>query len=175
MDILAHGLWGGVSLGWKRKYGWAFLFGVLPDLLAFGPFFIFRLVSGTMQFGKPEIALIPQVVFTAYNFSHSLFTAGLILLVIRFVISKELFVAALAYPLHILLDIPTHDRTFFPTPFLFPVSDFRIDGISWGNAYFMIFNYAALLTVYFFYFRTKAKRKILSKETAATSPTGRGP
>src|SRR4030065_1104639 len=98
MDIVAHVLWGGVSFGWKRKYGWAFLFGVLPDLLAFGPFFVYRLISGTLKFGKPEIALIPQVVFTAYNFSHSLFTAGLILLVIRFVISNELFRAALASP-----------------------------------------------------------------------------
>src|SRR3989304_3671338 len=127
-----------------------------------------------MKFGKPETALIPQVVFTAYNFSHSLFTAGLILLVIRFVISKELFAAALAYPLHILLDIPTHDKTFFPTPFLFPVSDFRIDGISWGDTYFMISNYAALLTVYFFYFRAKARRKIAAEKEVTTSPTDAG-
>jgi len=159
MDILAHGLWGGAAFGWKRKYFWAFLFGMLPDLLAFGPFFVYRLISGTLKFGKPEIAAIPAAVFTAYNFSHSLFTAAAILLLVRFVISKELFIAAWAYPLHILLDIPTHDKTFFPTPFLFPVSNFRIDGISWGNKYFMLSNYAALLAVYFIYFRYRARKK----------------
>jgi len=153
MDILAHGLWGGVAFGWKKKYGWAFSFGVLPDLLAFGPFFIYRLFAGTTTFGKPELSAIPPAVFTAYNFSHSLFTAIAILLVIRFLISKELAAAALAYPLHILLDIPTHDKTFFPTPFLFPVSDYRVDGFSWGNAYFMIFNYTSLAAGYYLYFR----------------------
>lgn len=158
MDILAHGLWGGVSFGWRRKYGWAFLFGVLPDLLAFGPFFVYRLLAGTLKFGKPEIASIPTAVFTAYNLSHSLFTAALIFLIIRFAISKELAVSALAYPLHILLDIPTHDKMFFPTPFLFPFSDFRVDGFSWGNKYFMVVNYTAILTAYFFYFQARAKR-----------------
>ncbi len=162
-------------MGWKRKYGWAFLFGVLPDLLAFGPFFIFRILSGTLKFGKPEIAAIPPAVFTAYNFSHSLFTAGLILLVIRFVISKELFIAALAYPLHILLDIPTHDKTFFPTPFLFPVSNFRIDGISWGNTYFMIFNYTSLAAGYYLYFRYRPQRKQALKQTISAAPAGKEP
>ncbi len=159
MDILAHGLWGGAAFGWKRKYFWAFLFGMLPDLIAFGPFFVYRILSGTLKFGKPEIASIPPAVFTAYNCSHSLFTAAAILLLMRFAISKESFISACAYPLHILFDIPTHDKTFFPTPFLFPLSNFRIDGISWGNKYFMLSNYAALLTVYFIYFRYKARKK----------------
>ena len=150
-------------MGWKRKYWWAFLFGMLPDLLAFGPFFAYRILSGTLKFGKPEIVSIPSAVFTVYNFSHSLFTAAAILLLMRFVISKELFISACAYPLHILLDIPTHDKTFFPTPFLFPLSNFRIDGISWGNKYFMLSNYAALLIVYFLYFRYKAKKKSENK------------
>jgi len=160
MDILAHGLWGGAAFGWKRKYGWAFLFGMLPDLSAFGPYFVYRILSGTLKFGKPEIASIPSAVFIAYNFSHSLFTAAAVLLLVRFAISKELFISACAYPLHILCDIPTHDKTFFPTPFLFPVSDFRVNGISWGNKYFMLINYAALLTAYFIYFRYKAKEKV---------------
>jgi hypothetical protein len=163
MDILAHGLWGGAVFGWKRKYLLAFLFGMLPDLLAFGPFFIYRLLSGALKLGKPEIALIPPAVFTAYNFSHSLLTAAAILPLVRFVISKELYLSACAYPLHILLDIPTHDKTFFPTPFLFPISNLRIDGISWGNKYFMLGNYAALLTVYFMYFRYKTKKKSENK------------
>lgn len=146
-------------MGWKRRFFWAALFGMLPDLLAFGPFFIYRMLSGTFVWGRPEVSSIPGAVFMAYNFSHSLFTAAVMWLLIRYAVSKELTLAAWAYPLHILLDIPTHDRSFFPTPFLYPLLDVKVDGISWANPYFMIFNYTALLTVYFFYFRARAKRR----------------
>ncbi len=50
--------------------------------------------------------------------------------------------------LHILIDIPTHSYKFFPTPFLWPVSDLKIDGISWGTQWFMILNYGSLLILY---------------------------
>jgi hypothetical protein len=159
MDILAHGLWGGAAFGWKRKYGWAFLFGVMPDLLAFGPFFIYRLIAGAFKFGKPEISSIPQIVFTSYGLSHSLFTAAILFLVIRFLIAKELSIPASAYPLHILLDIPTHDISFFPTPFLYPLFDVRVDGFSWGHPVFMLVNYTTLAAVYYFLFRWRIKRK----------------
>jgi len=159
MDILAHGLWGGAAFGWKRKYGWAFLFGALPDLLAFGPFFIYRLARGAFKFGRPEISSIPQIVFTSYNVSHSLFTAAIIFLVIRFLISKELSIAASAYPLHILLDIPTHDISFFPTPFLYPLLNAKVDGFSWGHPTFMIVNYSALVTIYYFLISWRIRRK----------------
>ncbi len=42
MDIFSHGLYGGVAFGRisKRDYITAFLFGIAPDLLAFGTFFL---------------------------------------------------------------------------------------------------------------------------------------
>ena len=171
MDILAHGLWGGVIFGWRNKFFWAALFGMLPDLLAFGPFFIYRIASGTFSFGKPELNSIPQIVFTSYNISHSLFTGLVIFLVVRFLVSKELSVAAGAYSLHILCDIPTHDQTFFPTPFLFPLSDVKVDGISWANRYFMLGNYLALIVAYWFYF---AGRRKIKRESIYPSPEERG-
>ncbi len=52
MDIVSHGLWGGAAFGRKNKKSFwvAFLFGVLPDLLAFGPFFI-GIQSGRRRLG----------------------------------------------------------------------------------------------------------------------------
>jgi hypothetical protein len=50
--------------------------------------------------------------------------------------------------LHILLDIPSHTTRLYPTPFLWPLSDFTVDGISWGRPWFMALNYGALLTVF---------------------------
>jgi hypothetical protein len=162
MDIVAHGLWGGVVFGWRRKFFWAFLFGVLPDLLAFGPYFLYTLITGTLAMGKPEISAVPSFVFISYDISHSLIVAVLLLLLVRFVISKKYAISFLAYPLHILLDIPSHDRAFFPTPFLYPLSDFVIDGIPWSNPYFMAFNYLSLTTAFFLYFRRRSRRKRLN-------------
>ena len=55
----------------------------------------------------------------------------------------------LGWALHILIDIPTHVLAFFPTPFLFPISEYRFSyGIQWSNIYFMIINYTLLLFVW---------------------------
>ncbi|GAG43186.1 unnamed protein product, partial [marine sediment metagenome] len=54
---------------------------------------------------------------------------------------------------HILLDIFTHTKTFFPTPIFWPFSNFSFSGINWANKWFMLFNYAVLLFMYLvFYF-----------------------
>jgi len=50
--------------------------------------------------------------------------------------------------IHILIDIPSHSEVFYPTLFLWPLSDVRFDGVSWGNKQFMITNYSCLLMVF---------------------------
>ena len=50
--------------------------------------------------------------------------------------------------IHILTDVPTHTATFYPTLFLWPLSDWRFDGVSWGNLPFIVTNYTFLLAVY---------------------------
>jgi membrane-bound metal-dependent hydrolase YbcI (DUF457 family) len=71
----------------------------------------------------------------------------------------------LAWPLHILVDIPTHSSQFFPTPFLWPVSDFYINGVSWGQPIIFIPNAILIvcLYVYYFFFSKKAREARLSK------------
>jgi hypothetical protein len=36
MDVISHGLWGGVAFGRKNKkyFWWSFGFGIMPDLLS---------------------------------------------------------------------------------------------------------------------------------------------
>lgn len=53
-----------------------------------------------------------------------------------------------AWGLHILTDIPTHRRAFFPTPFLWPFSNYTVDAISWANPWFFFANLVALAVVY---------------------------
>ena len=47
MDIISHGLWGGIAFGRKRRslFWWSFGFGVMPDLFSFGIF------TGMVQLG----------------------------------------------------------------------------------------------------------------------------
>ncbi len=50
--------------------------------------------------------------------------------------------------IHILMDIPTHSGQLYPTLFLWPLSDWYVDGNSWGNRRFMVANYLSLLIVF---------------------------
>jgi hypothetical protein len=50
--------------------------------------------------------------------------------------------------IHIVMDIPTHSKTLYPTLFLWPLSDCFFDGDSWGNMPFIITNYTSLLIVF---------------------------
>ena len=149
MDIFAHGLWT-FAVFHKKKYVWlAVLFGVLPDLLSFGILFVSNLLRKGLSFprGPPPVETLPKWLFSAYNMTHSLFVFGLVFLLI-FLITKQWFWPLTAWAIHILIDIPTHSTRFFPTPFLWPVSDFRFNGISWATPWFMLINYGALLVVF---------------------------
>ena len=146
MDTLAHGLYGGMIAGWKRRFGLAFLFGIAPDLLSFGPYIAMRVISGTFQQGRPSLASIPDWVYWAYDVTHSLIIMGAVLALIWY-INRAFAVTFSAWIIHILFDIPTHSKEFFPTPFLWPLSSYTVDGFSWGQSWFMLVNYSALLTL----------------------------
>ena len=158
MDIFAHAFWT-YALFHKKKYKWtATLFGVLPDILSFGFYFLYLVFTG-FTFVRNEGA-IPGYVFTLYNVTHSFFIFLITVLVIYFILKKFPWLM-LGWGLHILIDFPTHTREFFPTPILWPISDFNINGIAWSNKWFMIINYSALVIVYswIFYKMNKNKKK----------------
>jgi hypothetical protein len=154
VDIFAHGLWASAAArGTNRKIrrriraGWAAFFGVFPDFFAFTIPFVTMLIqrlSGTPAAGHPPRL---ELAWQLYQISHSLFVFsaafGLVWL-----IRRRPVLEMLGWPLHILIDIPSHTLRFFPTPFLWPVSSYHFDGISWGNRWFMLVNYSAILAVY---------------------------
>jgi hypothetical protein len=63
----------------------------------------------------------------------------------------------LGWALHILIDIPSHSLRFFATPFLWPLSGYSVDGIPWGNRWYMLINYSALVIVYLLLWRTSRR------------------
>ena len=158
MDTLAHGLWGGMIGGWRKRFGLAVLFGIAPDLLSFGALTVVWVVQGQFQPGRPSVSTIPQWVHVSYDFTHSLVIIGAVWAVLWWW-KRELAVPFIAWPLHILFDIPTHTREFFPTPFLFPISDYTFNGFSWGQRWFMILNYSCLAALSLFWATNRYRRR----------------
>ncbi len=160
MDFISHGLYGGIAFGRrsKRQYLTAFIFGMIPDLLSFGPFFIMSFLGITKRLsfssGPPSPALIPTYVHVLYNITHSLVIAFLIIGIASLVFGRRIWPLG-AWPLHVLMDIPTHTSAFFPTPFLWPISNFTFSGISWASPIVFIPNVLVLVTLYFVFFLTR--------------------
>lgn len=162
MDILSHGLWGGVAFGRKNKksYWLSFLFGVLPDFFVFRPLFIQNIFLHGFEFGQPPDGItVPTYVYDRYEVTHSLVIFALVFCIVWLIRKRPLWELG-AWGLHILVDIPTHSDRFFPTPFLWPLSDVHIDGHSWGTPEVFIPNVGALVFVYvLWWWRTRSKRE----------------
>jgi hypothetical protein len=164
MDVVSHGLWSGAIYNRSRHIWRALFFGTAPDVFSFGVLTVTYLFANGLS--RPEYAhseppdpsLVPQYVHGLYNVTHSL-----VIFLIAFVgvswLAKRMFWEMTAWGLHILIDIPTHSYRFFPTPFLWPVSDYTFDGISWGVAWFMVLNYSAIVVTYAILFYRMGKRR----------------
>lgn len=185
MDIFAHTLWAaaGAREGNKiiekknKKFQinilWTGFWGVFPDFFAFAiPFFIrfYHVFTGSVLLSnfwqRPEEGVLQQgadLAHNLYQYSHSLVIWAVVFCIVWFIYKRpryELF----GWALHILIDIPTHVLAFYPTPFLFPISDYRFPyGMQWSNRYFMIINYALLLVVWGRFLVIDFKGKYLSK------------
>ena len=144
----------------RVSVGWAAFWGVFPDLFAFSLPFIFRFYYALSGDGPWSVFFVrPRggvggaedgfaISHTLYQYSHSLVIWAVVFLIVWFIFKRPRY-ELLGWALHILIDIPTHMLAFYPTPFLFPISDYRFaHGISWGTQWFMIINYSALLLVW---------------------------
>lgn len=154
----------------------AIFWGVFPDLFAFVipiVLVMFDIITGKADysnFPRPETLepaeqnTVPafRLLSLLYSISHSF----VIFLIILAVISVFIFIARRAseagknfrvpwelasWPLHILIDIPTHSTQFYSTPFLWPISDFKINGISWSTPWFLELNYLIIFIIILLY------------------------
>lgn len=144
MDVFAHALWAAAAArAGKEKAApeirlrWAAAFGVFPDLFAFA---------------LPVVAAFPHhpdhgLAWRLYQLSHSLFVFAAAFGLVWWFRGRPLY-EMLGWLLHILIDIPSHTTAFFPTPFLWPVAHYYVNGISWANRVFMLVNYSAIALAY---------------------------
>tara|TARA_B100000427_G_scaffold29513_1_gene21606 strand:- start:201 stop:686 length:486 start_codon:yes stop_codon:yes gene_type:complete len=159
LDTFSHALWGKGFFGYRGHPYWSLFFGALPDLFSFGIYFFINLFfnfSG-FKFGKPELEDLPDWLFILYDISHSLIPAAIIISIVYFFLNKHFAFAMLAWPLHILLDLPFHTADFFPTPILWPILDVKFDGVSWANPYVWFSNVAGLVIIYIYRYRFSKK------------------
>ncbi len=167
MDFVAHLLWSGILFAGNQGW-WAVFFGGLPDLIPFGLNMIVsplrrrkkrkqlqqcrsngntreQRVNDMMAYYKqPE----NRWVYTLYNYTHSLVVWAVFFSIFVVLGNQRGYFPyfAFAWLLHIIIDIPTHEKRFFAPQFLTPVSTFCVDGKSWANRKFMLLNYG-LITI----------------------------
>ena len=158
----------------------AIFWGIFPDLFAFS--IPILLLIAEFLLGKISLSDLPgptrieppqqnfnsivQIVSILYSTSHSLVIFSIITIgwIAILYSRRKNFTAPVAqilpiemagWMLHILIDIPTHSTQFYSTPFLWPISNIKFSGISWGTPWFLALNYAMMIIVYFVYFRKK--------------------
>lgn len=187
MDIFAHGLWTHALYETfarakkkprtKRDIWLPIFFGIAPDLFSFGIFFVQNIFSGGIfapfirmhagPDGMPtrelDPSLIPHYVHVLYSYTHSIVIFGIVFLAVWLVRKRKSFYWPMAaWAFHIGIDIWSHTDKFFPTPVLFPISNWHFSGISWGDPVFMFVNYMALLAVYLVLYIRRIKKAPLN-------------
>ena len=160
MDIMAHSLWSLVLLPGPPSIAKVVL-GIAPDVTVFATSLTVQTLRGKMQPGfKTRQEMMEwydrkenRWVLNLYKWTHSLIIWVLLLIplfayYLYFLDQVPWYL--LAAPLHILMDIPTHDRNSFPVQFLTPVSTLRINGLHWSKAWVFIGNYVLIILVIYF-------------------------
>jgi membrane-bound metal-dependent hydrolase YbcI (DUF457 family) len=160
MDFVSHSLWGGVCFGRKntKTFLLAVSISILPDILTEGLFMVLYLLKiGGMpgwEQGHPNISEYPIFAQNLYNITHSLIFFVVVFVLFWIFARKPIWIVA-AWGLHILIDIPTHSLALFPTPFLWPISDIRFNGIGWDNPIILAVDIILLMVAYSLWFYRK--------------------
>lgn len=183
MDIFSHGLWAAAAAKGmnqaqdKRRLNvWAaMLWGVFPDLFAFSIPFIWLMWS--LSFGDASLANFHggrpfiseptggnevwafQLSRTLYNVSHSIVIFSVVFFGV-WAYFKQARLELLGWLLHILMDVPTHTYAFLPTPVLWPIFDWKFNGFSWGQPWFLLLDYSLLLLTFGFLWKKHRSLKI---------------
>jgi hypothetical protein len=160
LDTLSHAAWGYAVLSRQRDLRWwAALAGAAPDLLWFIPSTTERVLEhgwSALSVGRDRgiwrvdgPPLPPELVDAYYRYyvnTHSLVLLAVVTSVMLMTRWRRWAWLALPYALHILMDIPTHER--YQTQPFYPISSWRMAGLTWTDPRVFWSNVVALVLVY---------------------------
>ena len=149
MDTISHALWGKGLFGYRGYGKLAIFFGAMPDLCSFGVLFFMRIIGNDFVSLAPRLHEIPTWIIFNYDITHS-FVPAFICIYIVSKYNKEIAFAMLAWPFHILLDFPFHTKEYFPTKFLYPLTNYSIDGVHWSNPEVWFPNIAGIIILFIY-------------------------
>ncbi len=183
MDFFAHALYGATLCsrsgmagsrqgggGWQRDPTvWiAALMGIGPDIVSMGGAFTLFVLRGMPGHFFRDFG---GVALTIYRCAHSLLFAALLCGLVRR-IAPRYFTASLAWPLHILLDAPTHGAGRFQTTLFYPLSGWGLDAIRWWERPEVILGYWLLLPIIWALLsRWRAQRHLVGAATPSNPMT----
>ncbi len=160
MDTFSHAAWGYAALYRQpRLRWWGALAGAAPDLLWFIPSTIERVIDrgwGSLTVGSDRgiwradgPPLPPELVesyFRYYIYTHSLVLLAAVVAILLVTRWRGYAWLAVPYALHIVMDIPTHER--YQTRPFYPLSSWQYQGLSWADPRIFWPNVVALILVY---------------------------
>ena len=163
MDIVSHALWAAAAAEALRRRGTfarrdvivAGAFGAMPDLVGLVP-------VSAWAIGSPEpwnvvaayVAAVPgqepSMAGWARQSEHVLHCSAHSLVVLAFVAllawrqGAATRAALLGWTLHIALDVPTHSSAYYAVTLLYPLSEWRFDGLAWTSPAVLAANWILL-------------------------------
>lgn len=166
MDTLSHTLWGYAALRTRGVTAarWGALAGAAPDLLYFLPSKAEQiwekgweglLIGSQRGIWRQEGPPLPPELVEAYGryyvYTHSLVILAFGVLAAWLLGFRRLVWLSLPYGLHVLMDVPTHER--YLTPIFYPLSSWTVTGLAWSDPLVFFPNWIALATVHFWLWR----------------------
>jgi len=162
VDTISHAAWGYATLHDRSRLAWwGALAGAAPDLLFFVPSRVDAVIergwSGLRIGSEPGIwradgPPLPPLFLEAYEryyvSSHSLLVLALVLGAVWWLGWRRWLWLGLPYGLHIVMDLPTHER--YLTRPLYPLSPWAFQGLSWTDPRIFWPNVVALVVVFAF-------------------------
>jgi LexA-binding, inner membrane-associated putative hydrolase len=163
MDIVAHGLWAGIGVAaaarrWPvtRRTGAATVaLAMAPDLAQLLPLIVVALTThgGWATLAAYAAALpgtepaLPPLVALLTHHLHCILHSAVIAAVVTlacWVFMRSLWLPLLGWWSHIVIDIFTHSKSFYPAPIFYPFTQWGFDGLAWNTPWFLLLNHAAI-------------------------------
>ena len=166
MDVLAHGLWAGIGVAigarrWPmpRRTATALVaLAMAPDLAQLVPLIVVALTGHggwatlaayATALPGAEPALPPLVALLSHHLHcvlHSAFVAAVVTLA-GWWVTRSLWLPLLGWWSHIVIDVFTHSKDFYPAPIFYPFTQWGFDGLAWNTPWFLVANHGTIVLV----------------------------